>query len=382
MNQMPMVTVSGTIVASDTGSGINGAGFHLVGYENYTTTTNPQGQFSINTVYAEHAYEYTIVAPGYQNAAGTINVGATNYLMGNIVLNEVAYAPRQVQAEINDINTATTVSWQPPDPTALDLSQDFEETPFPSNDWTQVITNTGEANTSGVFPTWCNFGSITISGVPTGPHSGNYQAGLWWSYDYQDEWLITPLFNCPPSAYLRFWSHVFYGSENGDHYYIKISTNGGTNWSVLWDASAQTGGWNSYASPITLDLSMYEGLQVKLAWHAEDPESNDGLWYVWFIDDVYIGNEVTAVCFSQDDFVTKSASGRSALSPGLSTSISPVWGLGNPLPSRNQAINPSVYEPRIEASPGGSETPQDPLLATRSGVLQPETRIMNQPGPF
>ncbi|MDD2332728.1 MAG: choice-of-anchor J domain-containing protein, partial [Candidatus Cloacimonetes bacterium] len=309
MTQMPTVSVTGTINASDTGAGINGAGIHLVGYDNYTVATNTQGEFTIAGVYTDQSYEYTIVAAGYQNAEGTINVGATNYSMGTIVLNEVAYAPRQVQAEINDTNTATTVSWQPPDPTALDLSQGFEETPFPSNDWTQVITNTGEANTSGVFPTWCNFGSITISGVPTGPHSGNYQAGLWWSYDYQDEWLITPLFNCPPSAYLRFWSHVFYGSENGDHYYIKISTNGGTSWSILWDASAQTGGWNSYASPITLDLSMYEGLQVKLAWHAEDPESNDGLWYVWFIDDVYIGNEVTAVAFEPAEYETRSASG-------------------------------------------------------------------------
>ncbi|MDZ4122407.1 MAG: carboxypeptidase regulatory-like domain-containing protein, partial [Candidatus Cloacimonadaceae bacterium] len=100
---------------------------------------------------------------------------------------------------------------------------------------------------------------------------------------------------------------VFLGSTNGDHYYVKISTDGGTDWTVLWDASAQTGGWNNYATPITIDLSTYEGQQIKLAWHAVDPPSNDGLWYVWFIDNVYIGNEVSSIVFHSDEMIMRSA---------------------------------------------------------------------------
>ncbi len=93
---------------------------------------------------------------------------------------------------------------------------------------------------------------------------------------------------------MRFWTCVF-GLYKRRSLLRKDSTDDGVSWTTLWDASAQTGGWNYYASPIVIDLAIYEGLQVKIAWQAEDPPSNDGLWYVWFIDDIYIGNEITGV---------------------------------------------------------------------------------------
>jgi len=306
--QMPVVTASGTILGSDTMLGLSGAAITMQGYEDYSANTNAQGVFTIPGVYANQAYSYTIICPGYQNEAGDIQIGATNFSFGNIVLNEVAYAPRQVHGEINDFNTAVQLSWQAPDPSALDVLESFENDVFPPQNWSQVITNTGPANTNGVYPTWCRFPAVTISGQPATPPDGFSQAGLWWSYDHQDEWLKTPSFNCPPAAYLRFWSYVFLGSTNGDHYYVKISTDDGVSWTTLWDASAQTGGWNYYASPIVIDLAIYEGLQVKIAWQAEDPPSNDGLWYVWFIDDIYIGNEITGVSFMPSGLERSSAS--------------------------------------------------------------------------
>lgn len=297
MQQMAMVNVSGTIIGSDTSAGLNGAGIHLVGYENYTANTNAAGVFNIPSVYGSNEYAFTIVCPGYQNHAGTINLGSTNYSLGTITLNEVAYAPRLLHGEIIENNTEVNLSWQAPDPTALDVVESFEGDVFPPVSWAQVIINTG-APTSGVNPTWCHFGSVTVNALPVLPTEGNLQAGLWWSYEHQDEWLVTPTFNCPPSAYLNFDAYVFLGSENGDHYYVKLSTDNGNTWTILWDASAQMGGWNYYASPINIDLSMYEGMQLKIAWQAEDPPTNDGMWYVWFMDKIYIGNAVTAVRFT------------------------------------------------------------------------------------
>jgi len=347
MVQMPVVTVSGTIIGSDTGTGLSGAAITMHGYEDYSANTNTEGIFNIPGVYANHSYDYTIICPGYQNAAGVIQVGAGNYSFGNITLAEVAYAPRQVHGTVNEFNTAALLEWQAPDPNALDVLESFENDIFPPENWTQTITNTGPANTSGVYPTWCRFPSVTISGEPVTPPDGFNQGGLWWSYDHQDEWLKTPNFNCPPAAYLRFWSHVFLGSTNGDHYYIKISTDDGATWTTLWDASAQTGGWNSYASPIVIDLATYEGLQVKIAWHAEDPPTNDGLWYVWFIDDIYIGNEVTGVSFMPSTLERSSASGsfNSASSPSF-------------VPDRNSKAE-FVAQPRSSvAAVGKSPTPQ------------------------
>ncbi|PKN80856.1 MAG: hypothetical protein CVU48_00615 [Candidatus Cloacimonetes bacterium HGW-Cloacimonetes-1] len=311
MLQMPIVNVTGTIFASNTGAGLAGAGIHLAGYDNYNVTTNAAGTFSIPEVYANNAYNYTIICPGYQNATGIINVGATNYSMGTMTLNEIAYAPGHVLAEITN-NTSVNVTWQAPDPTTLELSEDFEAVSFPPQSWNQTVTNIGPMNTAGVYPTWCGFGTVNIDGDPAVPTSGIRQAGLWWSYDHQDEWLITPQFNCPPSAYLTFDTYATLGSTNGDHYYVKISTTEGQNWTVLWDASAQTAGTNYYASPISVDLSLYEGMPVKLAWHAVDPPTNDGLWNVWCIDNIYIGNAVTTVRFA-DSFTTRSGASRSAL---------------------------------------------------------------------
>jgi hypothetical protein len=334
MQQMPMVTVSGTILGSDTGTGLSGAGIYLTGYDDYTSTSNAQGLFSIPSVYANFSYDYTIICPGYQNHAGTIMVGSTNYSFGNITLSEVAYAPRQVNGEIVENNTQVSLSWLPPDPTALDVLESFEGTTFPPTSWEQVIHNNG-APVSGVYPTWCRFGNVTINGQTVSPTDGVMQAGLWWSYEHQDEWLITPSFNCPPSAYLTFDSYVFLGSSNGDHYYVKISTDNGNTWTVIWDASAQTGGWNYYASPITLDLSMYQGLQLKIAWEADDPPTDDGMWYVWFIDDIYIGNAVASVNFTADQLTRISGLNsanhftpiRNPLEASLSNSKAPVPGI-------------------------------------------------------
>jgi len=297
LQAMPQVTVSGTILASDTGSPLAGAAIYLQGYADYTANTNAGGVFSIPNVYANQSYEYNIMAPGYTSQSGTINVASTNYSMGSITLSEIAYAPHSVVAELNDTYTGVNLSWQVPDPTAIEITESFEDEAFPPADWGQIITNNGPANTNGVYPTFSRLGTIPNTPNNVVPSHGAYQAGLWWSYEHQDEWLMTPSFNCPPDAYMTFDSYVFLGSTNNDHYYVKASTDAGNTWTVLWDASAQTGGWNYYSSPFTVDLSAYGGLGLILAFNAVDPPSNDGLWYTWFIDNIYIGNAVTAVSF-------------------------------------------------------------------------------------
>lgn len=357
MTPLPMVNVTGTIIASDTQAGISGASIHLEGYADYNGNTIANGTFSIPGVYANNAYSYVIMAPGYIAATGTINVGATNYSMGTITLNEIAYAPHNVLAAVNNPGTAVDLTWQAPDPNAVEITESFEPETFPPQDWTQVINNTGGPNTSGVYPTWCRFGAITISGQPATPTDGSYQAGLWWAYSHQDEWLITPSFNCPPAGYLTFDSYVYLGSTNGDHYYVQVSADNGNSWSVAWDASAQTGGWNYYASPITVDLGIYSGQQIKLAFNASDGPNDDGLWYVWFIDDIYIGNALTAeanpaqtVRFSASDLTAKSA-GKGGFAVNTATDLSPSRAMQTGL-ARGESRLPYSSEIR---DPGNSD---------------------------
>jgi hypothetical protein len=247
------------------------------------------------------------------------------------------------------------VTWEAPDPNAVEITESFEAEGFPPQNWTQTITNTGPINTTGVYPTWCRFGAITISGQPANPTDGTHQSGLWWDYAHQDEWLITPSFNCPPGGYLTFDSYVFLGSTNADHYYVKVSPDDGNTWSILWDASNQTGGWNYYASPITVDLNLYGGQQIKLAFNATDGPSDDGLWYVWFIDNIYIGNAMTAlanpaqtVLFSASELEYKSAASYSlAQHPSVTTATSRNVEIGN---TRGEPRLPFPYEVRYAPS--------------------------------
>ncbi|HPX07699.1 MAG TPA: choice-of-anchor J domain-containing protein [Tenuifilaceae bacterium] len=164
------------------------------------------------------------------------------------------------------------------------LFANFEEGALPAG-WTQTINNT---DTSGPAPgTW----TVTDYSSTTFAPFGTYHVGLWWSYDYQDEWLITPEIAIGANFELEFWSAVYLGSPNGDHYYVEVSTDGGNTWTAIWDASALSGEWNYYDTPIVIDLAAYAGQNVHFAFHAEDPPSNDGLWYIWFIDNVSVGME-------------------------------------------------------------------------------------------
>ena len=314
MQLLPQVSVSGTVLASDTGAGIAGASITLRGYEDYSANTNASGAFTIPNVFANNVYAYNISAAGYVSENGQITLAATDYNMGQITLNEVAYAPAEVTAAANDAGTEVTIEWLAPDPNAIEVTEGFESTNFPPEGWTQVITNNGAANALGMYPTWCRIGAVTITGEQITPTEGSFQAAIAWAYTHQDEWLITPGFNCPPNAYMSFDSYVFMGSTEGDHYYVKVSTDNGENWTTLWDASAQTGGLNAYATPITIDLGAYTGNQVKVAFHAKDPADNSGLRENWFIDNVYIGNDNAKVVFDSDQFAVISASDKPARS--------------------------------------------------------------------
>jgi hypothetical protein len=310
LQQMPTVTVTGTIVGSDNPTvGLPGATIAVTGYESYNATANAQGQFTITGVYANQSYNYTASAVGYQNYLGSFNVGGTNLNLPDIVLSEIAYTPRAVVATEALDHSTVTLTWQAPDPNAVDITQSFESETFPPTDWTRIVTNNGPANTSGVYPTWCRFGTVTSGTTTVIPSDGSWQCGFWWDYNHQDEWLITPQFNCPQGSTLTFGSYYYRGSTNGDHYYVKVTNNNGDSWNVLWDAATLTGGWANYDTPIVIDLAAYAGQQIKLAWHADDPNTtNDGMWYNWFIDNVIIGNSTRTIRFTEDEMTVRSGS--------------------------------------------------------------------------
>jgi hypothetical protein len=153
------------------------------------------------------------------------------------------------------------------------LSEGFEGT-WPPAGWTVIQTST---DNSMPIPCWWTQTSYSV-------HSGTYSTGMWWSYYDQDEWLITPEVTLAGACTLSFWTYGWEGSAYGDHYWVKVSTDGGSTWDEVFDLSNLSGNaWNQWVYPYYIDLSAYAGQDVKIAWHAW---AIGGLYYVWMIDDV------------------------------------------------------------------------------------------------
>jgi len=131
------------------------------------------------------------------------------------------------------------------------------------------------------------------------PPDGEYQAVVQWSENHQDEWLISPTINLfdYDNCQLTFWRYGHTGSTHNDHYYVKVSPTGGYNKSdftdIIWDASGLPEGDNHYDTPYVLDLSEYDVLSVRIAWHNDDAPNNNGLWYGSCIDDIVISGELS-----------------------------------------------------------------------------------------
>ncbi len=158
-------------------------------------------------------------------------------------------------------------------------------------------TSNGINNDATSQPTPCYWTVNTYTNAPIQPF-GQRHAGLWWSYDHQDEWLVTHQFVCP-NANLVYWTYGFQGSTHNDNYYVKISVNNGATWTILQNLSTLPSigpdpegnyQFNQYDFPYTISLAQYAGQNVRLAWHAVDGATNDGLWYIWFIDNISVGN--------------------------------------------------------------------------------------------
>lgn len=298
LSQYPSLSISGRIVASDTQAGASGAHVSITGYMQAEAICLGDGSFFISGIWGEHQYRYEITKDGYSIMRGIWDLQQQNLDLGDIIISELAWPAQCVLAV--EAEDEVQLQWLAPEPDSWDLSEDFESAGFPPQSWQQVITNDSPAESSGILPTWCSFGEIHVDGQSVHPPSGEKQAGLWWSYSHQDEWLISPSFNCPYQAQLSFETFCRYGSDSFGSYSVKLSADGGESWLVLWEAANQPSGWNRYQIPVQTDLANWGGMPIQLAWHAQDSSEQSGLWYLWLIDAISIHNQYTCVKLSMD----------------------------------------------------------------------------------
>ena len=215
-------------------------------------------------------------------ATGGNSADILGWFIDNIHLYPVCYPAQNLEGEV--LGSDVLLTWSPPDceGTGGQLNEGFEGASFPPSGWDQVILNA-----SG---TW----SHTAANSSLGAHSGNYSAGILWDYIHQDEWLIAR--DILVTGHLTFWSHAFQGSTYNDHYYVRISPDGGSTWDVVLDMSAlppypSFNGYNQWETPYEVDMTLFLGQTVDIAWQAVDGDGQ-GLWYSWAIDDCSVGTDV------------------------------------------------------------------------------------------
>ncbi len=117
LSKIPNITITGKVIPSDNlNSGIEGAKVTLTGYQNYETTTNYEGIFTIENVYSDNEYTLVIDAKGYYNYTQTINIddNTESYLnLGDIVLEVFVCNPVQNLLSFVE-DDVVTLEWDNP----------------------------------------------------------------------------------------------------------------------------------------------------------------------------------------------------------------------------------------------------------------------------
>ena len=124
------------------------------------------------------------------------------------------------------------------------------------------------------------------------PPQGLKQAALEWDsseeWGPQDEKLITPLIPIERPSVLTFETFCQYGiADYDDHYQVDVLDTSTGSWNTLWDAVNLPEQVNQYQEKVSIDLSAYQGQNVRLRWRGYN-SNMEVLTYSWFIDNVKV----------------------------------------------------------------------------------------------
>ena len=138
------------------------------------------------------------------------------------------------------------------------------------------------------------------------PPQGERMAGVEWDeseeWGPQDEALVTPLMAINRPTALTFETFCQYGiPDYQDHYKVDVLNTNTGSWITLWDAVDQPEWVNQFQEPVHLDLSAYQGQNIRLRWRAHN-NGSDVLTYSWFIDNVKVVATDTITSVNETSF--------------------------------------------------------------------------------
>lgn len=204
-----------------------------------------------------------------------------NHTSGSIVLHLVDELGNAADSEPYDLHW----DWQAPI-----LLEGFEGDQFPPAGWSRESINMS-------WFTWFRSSAVYADDwfgneYYVVPPQGTKQAALEWDsseeWGPQDEALVTPLISIERPSVLTFETFCLYGVvQYHDHYQVDVLNTNTGSWNTLWDAVDLPEYVNQYQEPVSLDLSPYQGNNIRLRFRGYN-ESMDVLTYSWFIDNVKV----------------------------------------------------------------------------------------------
>jgi len=253
---IPTYTVSGTIVGNDA-LDLEGAVITLEGYDDYTTTTDATGAYSIADVFAG-TYQVTVTAVGYDTYTNAALLVEADVVL-DVTMTETIVTPYAVVVDVDGQDEGNALlTWNSG---ASSFADSFEDGTFDA--WEQFIQGPGTPGEGG-NPYWFATDDPDGGVVP----DGSFIARADWGYDI-DTWLISPLVMVEPGTGVTLdWFSSYHWSVDPNpnaELMVKISTDGGSTWEEVWNWQ-NIGVWENFTwYNTTVELTDYVGQAVHVA---------------------------------------------------------------------------------------------------------------------
>ena len=109
------ITISGTVVASDTNQPLPAASVALFGNQNYgPVTSNAEGFFILPNVLENETYTLEISAINYITTTHIVTVENESLNLGNVLIYKIAYPPNNLQIVAIENPIFVDLEWEPP----------------------------------------------------------------------------------------------------------------------------------------------------------------------------------------------------------------------------------------------------------------------------
>jgi hypothetical protein len=288
------ITVIGRIVTNNNIIlGFEGALVSFEGSSSHTDTTDIGGYFTIS-IPGNQSYTYMVSATGFSDTIGLLETSNSDIIMGDIILNEVAYPPNSVTATVGS-STVMNINWRAhsfSQSSFLDDFEGYEDFSLEFGDWTthDMDMSATYGYTGVTYPNYQSPAAYMIFNpeatippiVTMSAHSGSrFATSISTNIPPNNDWLISPLVQ--GGGIFSFWAKSLTSEYGLERFKVGVSTSGTypQSFNIISGPSyiqAPTE-WTQYS----YDLSAYSNQDIYVGIQCVSYDA-----YMFMVDDVYL----------------------------------------------------------------------------------------------